>query len=216
MRAVREGGVRGELWGCALIVLVTTAVSILAGVAWGLLAPGQQALVVQSGRQVLLPGESVHDFDALAIFACTGGMLGALTAVGAWRLRSVRGPLVQIGVLVAAFAGAFGMRAFGELVAQLRYPVVENAAAGQIVDRAPELGSALALLAQPLVASLVMLFLAALSPREDLGTGYIGPIGATRPVPPYGPNGSVDGGLIPYGTPGPYGQSGSIPSHSSY
>nr|WP_232542199.1 DUF2567 domain-containing protein [Nocardia bovistercoris] len=184
-----------------MVVAGVVCTGVIGGVLWGVIAPAEQLLVTQPGRGSALTGESVHQFDALAIFACLGAAIGVVSAAGAWRLRTARGPLLQVGLLVGSLLGAFAMRLFGEAVAEWQHPRPDDPPVGQIITIAPVLGSALALIVQPLIASIVVLFLAALSPREDLGTGYTGAFGARGPVPRYGPNApdGAPGGLIQYG-----------------
>ncbi|MBF6213168.1 DUF2567 domain-containing protein [Nocardia puris] len=197
-------GVRREASSALLVLAGVVVASLLVGVLWGWLAPSEQLLVVEPERGSSLTGESMHRFDALALFVCAGAVTGLLTAVAAWRWRAVRGPLLLLGVVSGSLIGAYGMAWAGELVSEVRYPRPDNPAVGQIVTLPAELDTALGLLAQPLVASLVLLFLAVLSPTEDLGTGYSGPFGQSRPVETYtpGPAGPVDPFAIPYGTYG--------------
>ncbi|WP_245839559.1 DUF2567 domain-containing protein [Nocardia donostiensis] len=170
--------VRAAVGAAGAIILA----SALAGALWGVLAPTVRVLVVEPGREGTLTGESMHRFDAVAIFVCAGAVAGLLSAVGAWRLRRARGPIQQTGVLLGSIAGALVMAGFGEAVARWDNPRPDNPPAGQIVALAPEVGTWAALVVQPLVASLVMLFLAALSTSDDLGTGYLGAIGDSTPV----------------------------------
>lgn len=208
MAAVRTDGVRSEA-GAALLVLAAVAVgSALVGVLWGWLAPTEQLLVTEPGRGAPLTGESTHQFDAVALFVCAGAVTGLLTAVAAWRLRTVRGPLLQVGLLSGSLIGAYLMAWVGESVAESLHPRPDDPPVGQIVELPTQVGTALAFIVQPLVASLVLLFLAALNPSEDLGTGYgsafgryrrpaeFEPIGFDAAVP-RAPYGSVYGGYDP-------------------
>ncbi len=184
---MRAEGVRREAATALLVVAGVVVVSLLVGALWGVLAPTEQLLVTQPGRGTGLTGESAHQFDAVAIFVCFGAVTGLLSAVAAWRLlRPVRGPLLQLGLLTGSLIGAYAMAWCGETVAELRHPRAEDPAVGSIVTLPTEVGTDLALLVQPLIASLVVLFLAALSTAEDLGTGYLGPFGHARPTPTWG------------------------------
>jgi hypothetical protein len=202
-------GVRRELRAALLIVAAVLAFSVLGGVVWGLLAPTEQLLVTQPGRGATLTGESLHQFDAVAIFVCIGAVVGLLSAAGVWRWRGVRGPILQIGLLIGSVVGAYAMSWVGELVAEWNHPRPDNPPVGQIVALPPELGSWLALIVQPLLASLVVLFLAALSPSEDLGTGFSGPIGEMRPVERL--TAASTYGTNPYGGYEPVGEIGALP-----
>ncbi|WP_433679455.1 DUF2567 domain-containing protein [Nocardia sp. CA-119907] len=229
-RSARRLGVRRELRAAALIAVGALLLSALGGVVWAFVAPTQQYLVVKAragavpAKGASLTGESVHQFDALAIFVCIGAVLGVLTAVGAWRWRRARGPLLQIGLLIGAVAGAYVMSKVGEQIMRWQHPMPYDPPVGQIVRLPVEVGSWLALIVQPLLASLIVLFLAALSPSEDLGTGSSGPFGNRRRssfaastfesvngADPY--RGAANGGPMPYGVPyngfGPPGEAGS-------
>lgn len=225
-RSSRPVGVRRELWAAALIAVGVVLINVLGGVVWAFLAPTEQFLVTKAragsvpAKGAALTGESVHQFDALAIFVCIGAVLGVLAAVGVWRWRAVRGPLLQLGLLVGSVAGAYLMAKVGEQVMRWQHPNPYDPPLGQIVQLPVHVGSWLALIVQPLLASLVVLFLAALSVKEDLGTGFSGPFGAARPVRPpsrtatstfeaYGAEphrGTANGGPVNYGVP--YGSAG--------
>ncbi|MEV6255072.1 DUF2567 domain-containing protein [Nocardia sp. NPDC051911] len=162
---------RGEVRAAAVVAVAVVVVSALAGVGWGLLAPTERLLVVEPGRGVGLTGESAHQFDALALFVLAGAVLGLLCALAVWRWRSARGPLLQLGLLIGSGLGAVVMAGVGEQVAEWSHPRPHDPPVGQIVTLPIELGSDLALIVQPLIASFVMLFLAALSTSADLGSG---------------------------------------------
>ncbi|MFC8528553.1 DUF2567 domain-containing protein [Nocardia sp. NPDC057227] len=173
---------RRELRGALAIGVGVLVAGALLGVAWGFLAPAERLVVVTDGRGAPLTGESLHRFDALAIFVCLGAGLGLVSAAAAWRARSVRGPLVLLALLLGSAAGAYAMADIGELVAEVRNPRPDDPIVGQIVTLPAEVEAWQALLIQPLLAGLVVLFLAALSTAEDLGTGFTGPFGESKPV----------------------------------
>ncbi|WP_029902538.1 DUF2567 domain-containing protein [Nocardia brasiliensis] len=209
-----------EVRGAAVLTLLVVLASALVGVLWGAVAPTEQLFVVEQGRGAVLTGESAHQFDAVAMFVCFGAVTGLLTAIAAWRRRALRGPLLQIGLLVGSLVGAVVMAKLGEQVAEWAHPRPHDPPIGQIVELPSEMGSWLALIVQPLVASLIVLFCAALSPSEDLGTGT----GLTRPIAPFGSFGApaypagdasypAGGTAVPYGDYEPAGEadSGSPP-----
>jgi hypothetical protein len=217
---VPVAGTRREVRAALLIVVALLIVSALGGVVWGFLAPTEQLFVLKPGKGSTLTGESVHQFDALAIFVCIGAVTGVLSALGAWRRRAARGPLLLLGLLIGSIAGAFVMSKVGEQVMEWQHPRPHNPPVGQIVVVPVDVGSWLALIVQPLFAALVVLFLAALSPSADLGTGFAGPFGESRPVRSpsrsgtstfdgaYAPgpySGAANGGPVPYGDAVPYG-----------
>lgn len=192
--------------GIGVVVL-----SVLLGIGWGLLAPAERLLVVSEGRGAPLTGESMHRFDALALFLCAGAGLGTVSAAAVWRARPVRGPIVLAGLLLGSVVGACLMAVAGEFVARVRNPRPDDPAVGQLVTLPATVDAWQALLVQPLVALLIVLFCAALSSAEDLGTGYLGAFGARRPLAD-----ERHGSAEPYppwtgGTPGAVGPGGYEP-----
>ncbi|WP_153339290.1 DUF2567 domain-containing protein [Nocardia aurantia] len=195
--AARASG-RDELRVAVRVVVAVLLVGAVAGVAWGLLAPPEKVLVVDPKHGIPLTGESAHRFDAMAIFVSFAAAAGLLSAVGAWRLaRRSRGPLLEAAVLIGSLAGTAIMVWAGEHVARLLHPRPADPALRSLVDMAPTVEGASgqlfgmtvpilhagpALVVQPLIASLAVLILAALSTSEDLHTGR----GAAVPgEPPY-------------------------------
>ncbi|MFD3593577.1 DUF2567 domain-containing protein [Nocardia sp. NPDC058640] len=205
---------RREVIGVGVVMAVVLAASAVAGVVWGVLAPTERLRVTQPGRAAVLTGESLHLFDAVGMFLCIGAVVAVLSAVGAWRVRVARGPALVLGVLFASGLGAAVMMWIGEWVAGVAHPRPDDPVVGQIVALPAEVGTSLALVVQPFLAALVLLFLAALHPRIDLGSGAMGLLGDLRPAEyaddlevyrvPYGaeqsrPSGDVDQSSQPHG-----------------
>ncbi|MEU1209362.1 DUF2567 domain-containing protein [Nocardia sp. NPDC005825] len=186
--AAEPGGLRVEVLmrevrAAAAVCAMLAAVSALAGVAWAYLAPAEQLLVVEPDRGTALTGESLHRFDALAIFVLIGIVLGVLGTVAAWRWRRVRGPVLLTGIILGSALGAFLTKVVGEAVAEQRHVRPSNPPIHTIVEFAPSVEGWAALIAQPLAAAVVILLLAALSTSDDLGTGEYLPFGGARPDP---------------------------------
>ncbi|MFF2088160.1 DUF2567 domain-containing protein [Nocardia sp. NPDC058176] len=177
----RPEALRRELIGVGVVAAVVLVASAVAGVAWGVLAPTERLRVTRPGRAAALTGESMHLFDAVGMFLCLGAAVAVLTAVAAWRVRVVRGPALVLGIVLASGLGAALMMWIGEAVAAGRHPRPADPAVGEIVALPAELGTPLALVVQPFLAALVLLFLAALHPRTDLGSGAAGLLGDLRP-----------------------------------
>ncbi|MFC8385389.1 DUF2567 domain-containing protein [Nocardia sp. NPDC057272] len=173
---------RREIVGVGIVMAVVLVASAAAGVVWGLLAPTERLRVTQPGRAAVLTGESLHLFDAVGMFLCFGAVVAVLSAVGAWRVRTTRGPALVLGMLLASGLGAALMMWIGEWVAGVRHPRPDDPAIGQIVALPAEVGTDLALLIQPFLAALVLLFLAALHPAVDLHSGAAGLLGDLRPA----------------------------------
>lgn len=181
-RGERPEALRRELIGVGVVTGVVLVASALAGVAWGVLAPTERLRVTQPGRAAVLTGESLHLFDAVGMFVCLGAVVAVLSVAGAWRVRVARGPALVLGVLLASALGAALMMWIGEWVAGVRHPRPDDPAIGQIVALPAEVGTSLALVVQPFLAALILLFLTALHPRTDLGTGAAGLLGDLRPA----------------------------------
>lgn len=154
----------------ARVVLAAVGLGLIGGLLWGLLAPGEQLVVVGDDRGIPLTGESLHAFDAAAIFVLITGVTALLTAVGAWRFARARGPVLFAGVLIGSVVGSLTTAVFGEGVVRLRFPRSDTLDLHQIVAVAPGIGSILTFLVAPLVASATVLVLAAIDPRDDLGS----------------------------------------------
>ncbi|MFI9404000.1 DUF2567 domain-containing protein [Nocardia sp. NPDC052316] len=216
MQALR-GGLRNEARAAAVIALAVVLVSAVVGVGWGLLAPTEQLFVVEPGRGAVLTGESMHQFDAVAMFVCLAAVVGLLSAVAAWRWRAARGPLLPVGLLLGSLVGAVVMARLGEQVAEWAHPRPDDPPLGQIVELPTEVGTWLALIVQPLIASLLVLFLAALNSAEDLGNDTAVPAGSFDPAGAFGPYGAASypaaGAPMPYRgyEPAPEAGSGSMP-----
>lgn len=162
---------RTRLRTALLIATGTAVVSTLVGVLWAFLAPAEHLLVVAQGRGVALTGESLHQFDAAAIFVWLGLIVGVLSGVVAWLSRRARGPYTLGGLIIGSVVGTVLMAAVGTGVAKLRFPAVDNPVVGEILARAPGIGTLLVLIVQPLAACIVTLVFAALNPYDDLGVG---------------------------------------------
>lgn len=171
-------GVSTQVRAAVLVAGAAMLASVVGGVGWGLLAPGESLLVVQPDQGSELTGESLHPFDALAIFVGIGLVIGVMTGLAAWRWVRMRGPIQLVGVLVGSVLGAWAMTMAGEAVAELRYPHLAHPPIGQIVTLAPAVEIWQVWLIQPLFALLVLLVAAAGSPGTDLGTHNSCPFGA--------------------------------------
>lgn len=207
------GASKRALRAAVIVAVAVIVVSALGGVGWGLLAPTEQLFVVEPGRGAVLTGESVHQFDAVAMFVCIGAVVGVLSAVATWRWRSARGPLLQIGLLVGSLIGAVVMARLGEQVAEWYHPRPHDPPVGQIVELPTEVSTWLALIVQPLLASLLVLFFAALNSAEDLGTGAAVEAGTYDPAGAFDPYGAASypagAGPLPYGSYEPAREAGS-------
>jgi Protein of unknown function (DUF2567) len=158
---------RAEVRTAARVVLGAIALGAIGGIVWGLLAPAVQAVVVTADRAVPVTGESDHEFDAVAIFACISAVVAVLTAVGAWRLVRPRGPILYAGILLGSATGAATMAVIGEGVARLRHPQVDAPQIDELVSLAPGIGTAMVLIVAPMFASLCVIVLATFDTHEE-------------------------------------------------
>lgn len=152
----------------AVVVGISVVLSALCGILWGFLAPAQQLLVVAQDRGAALTGESLHRFDALALFAFASFGLGVIVPIACWLWKSERGPRLFVAVLVGALAGSLAAFLVGNGIAALRFPKADDPAIGSIVSVAPAIDTPLVLIVQALTASLVVLLLAAMNPNDNL------------------------------------------------
>ncbi|OZF28206.1 hypothetical protein CH296_20990 [Rhodococcus sp. 14-2496-1d] len=152
----------------SVVVGVSVAVSALGGMLWGFLAPAQQLLVVAQDRGAALTGESLHRFDGLALFSFVSLALGLVIPIGWWLWKSERGPRLFGAIFVGALAGSVAALLVGNGIAALRFPKAADPAVGSIVTVAPSVDTPLVLIVQALMASLVILLLAAMNPNDNL------------------------------------------------
>lgn len=160
--------VRVDLAAALGVTLVVSLLGVVLGALWSLLAPPQRARVLPD-QVVPLTGESYHRFDDLAIFLllCLGA--GLCTGLGAWSLRHRRGPVVLVATLLGSLVAAWLAMRVGLVLAESRYALSDPPRVGTVVERAPRLESAWAVLAWPLTAALAYGGIAAWNGQDDLG-----------------------------------------------
>lgn len=171
----------------ALVGGASTVVGALAGLGWGLIAPGQHLYVADGGRTLAMDLDSNNVFAAIAIFILVTALAGVLCGALAWSWRSMRGPAVGLAVVFGGIVGAVLAAAIGGRVASARLGWPGEAGltemVGQVVVRPPTIGlwsnsgSLLwvALIGQALAAGLVYLFAAGLTAESDLGVADSAP-----------------------------------------
>lgn len=157
---------------------LSLVVSALAGVVWGLIAPGQHLYVEDSQHVLGMDLDSNNVFVAIALFVFITALAGVLCGALAWAWRSTRGPEMALAVTVAGLGGAWLASGIGGLVASARldWPG-DGALAGmveQVVTRPPSIDLWVALIGQALAAGLVYLVAAMLHPDSELAAGSDG------------------------------------------
>jgi hypothetical protein len=162
--------VRADLLPAFSVASLISLVGLPVGWLWALLAPPQRMRVVtRDGRLVPLTAESWHRFDGLAIFLLLGLVTGLLIGVVVWLLRARRGPVMLLGTVLGSLLSAWLAMRMGVAFAEGRYPVPDPLELGEVVELAPVLETAWALVAQPLTAAFAYGTLAAWNARDDLG-----------------------------------------------
>ncbi|MFC4000823.1 DUF2567 domain-containing protein [Prauserella oleivorans] len=162
--------VKADLLPAVSVVSFVGLLGIPLGLLWAVLAPPQRERVVRAGAEpVPLQLESWHRFDDLAIFLLIGLATGILVGVAVWLLRERRGPVVLIAAALGSLLSAWLAMRLGLAFAESRYAIDSPPALGDVVERAPRLESAWALVAQPFTTVLAYGFLATWNSRDDLG-----------------------------------------------
>lgn len=165
--------VKADLLPALSVFSLVAALGVPLGWLWSRLAPPQESTLAGSGLTPLLV-ESYHEFDALAIFMLLGFVLGMVTAVVLWMIRSRRGPVIMIaGVLGSALAAWIGMHTGASFAAGL-HPMPASIRGGQLVEVAPKISTAWAVLAQPLGVALIYGLTASWNGFDDLGRRHPG------------------------------------------
>ena len=156
-------------------VLGVGAAFLLAGVVqallWSRLAPGRQIQIVSDSQYVVLGGSfSTAQFTSIALFVLIGVVIAVSIAVAAWRVRTARGPVMLLTVLVGSVLGgvvAWGLATMIAPGTDLHTAALAGAV-GVITER-PLTGSLLVLCAQAGLATAVYTFLAAWNGTPRLG-----------------------------------------------
>ncbi len=176
----------------ALVAGASIVAGSLAGIMWGLTAPGQHLYVVDAARTLSLDLDSNNVFGAIAIFILLTALAGVLCGAVAWAWRSARGPAVGLALMVGGLLGAFLAAEIGGRVASARlgWPGEAGLAdmVGQVAVRPPSIelwgdpGQFLwvALIGQALAAGLVYLCAAGVTAESDLGVADSAPGQPTR------------------------------------
>ncbi|MGN7131943.1 DUF2567 domain-containing protein [Rhodococcoides corynebacterioides] len=148
--------------------VVAAAVGAVLGLAWAQLAPPRHVGVLGDGRAAVLTGESLHRFDAVALFALVTAAAGVVGAAAVW--RSVGGtPRRALGIVVSAAVGSVCAAGVGLGLAALRFPGATDAtdaAAGTVVALAPELATPMVVVPGPLAAAVTLVVLVAFAPDD--------------------------------------------------
>ena len=114
------------------IVLLTLVGGVLLGLLWALVAPGQATVTTATGASAQLAAESDHIFDATAVFFLLVTAYGVVVGTLAWRAEARRGPVVLVGIAVAATAAGWVAARVGTWLAG---PLTDRSPVGVLLDR---------------------------------------------------------------------------------
>jgi hypothetical protein len=128
-----RGELLGDLRPVLRVVIAVVAGGLLLGVAWALVAPGQETVTTASGASAGLAAESDHVFDATAVFFLLACAYGVVVGALAWRSRSRRGPVTMFGVALASTGAAWVAARVGTWLAG---PLTDRHPVGVLLDRA--------------------------------------------------------------------------------
>lgn len=116
----------------------TVLVAFAWGVIWGLLTPGIDGRVIESGRAVAT-GDATTEFSALAIFFCAALAAGVVLAVVLWVSPLLRGPLGVAALTLSTITAGVGAVWMGDAIAGLRFSGRDRVAVGQEFTQPPSL-----------------------------------------------------------------------------
>lgn len=151
-------------------VLSTIAVVGLAlGWIWSMIAPAERLFITDDGTPVPLLDESYHRFDDVGVFLLVNLAAGLILGAVVWQLRERRGPVILIAAVLGAVVGGWLAMRTGVSFAQGGYPTPTAPHPGDVVTKAPGLGTSWALLAQPFALAFAYGVLSAWNGRHDLG-----------------------------------------------
>ncbi|CAM04993.1 uncharacterized protein DUF2567 [Saccharopolyspora erythraea NRRL 2338] len=162
--------VRADILPAVSVLSLVALVGLPLGWLWSRLAPPQASVLEATGEPApLMVVESYHRFDALALFLLLNFGTGLLVGAALWMLRGRRGPVVLVGaVLGALVAGWLAMKMGASFAAGL-HPLPPQPRPGDVVDAAPEVATAWAVVAQPMAIALAYGLAASWNGLDDLG-----------------------------------------------
>ncbi len=151
-------------------IVVAAVIGAALGVVWALLAPPRHLGVLGDGRAAVLTGESLHRFDAVALFVLVTAAAGVVGATAVW--RAAEGTIGRAtGVVASAAVGSVSAAGVGLGLAALRFPNAAATdaadAAGTVVALAPGLVTPMAVLLAPLAAAVTLVVLVAFAPDDS-------------------------------------------------
>ncbi len=160
--------VRGDLRSAAAVVGVLAVLGVLAGLLWGVASPHSLGFVSQPG--LVIPNETEQFIGADGRYVFITAIIGVIAGVLCWGWRARRGPVLALGLTVAALLGAAltalvghlvgGGHAGGAVNARITLPITLHARGLIAVE--------------PVVALLVYLAGTLLSGPDDLGRSPAG------------------------------------------
>lgn len=171
-------------WGDVLAALAVAAgvaaLGVPLGWLWSVLAPRVEVVVGPLGPD-LADYQTEAFIGADGTFAGIGAGTGVLLGAAGWLLlRRRRGPLLALGLVAGALAGAWVAMRTGELVGAGSYERLLAAATdGDTLRRPVEVRATGVLLVQAVSAILTYVVVAGWSRHPDLATGGSSPVGSS-------------------------------------
>lgn len=157
-----------------MVAAVSAAAGILAGLIWGLVAPGEHVFVAEDAVY-RIGDDSNNVFVATALYVLFSALAGLACAAGAWAVRRLRGPAVALALVVGGLIGAWAGIVVGEQITELRgtWPGLGelDAVLGQVLVIPATVDAWPAVIGQPLAATVVYAAAVLLHPDADLGRG---------------------------------------------
>lgn len=155
------------------VVWASVLLAVVAGVVWGLIAPGLRFQAVDDSSAQLVTGDEFRAFGTTMRYVFVTAVLGLVIGVAAWwRLgAAVRGPALVLATLIGTALAAPVTATIGDEVIRLRHRGDQPSQAGDIFTVATGLGTWTAFIVAPAVALLVLVFGALVNSHDDLRVG---------------------------------------------
>ncbi|MBA8823457.1 hypothetical protein FHX42_000786 [Saccharopolyspora lacisalsi] len=154
----------------ALIALVSVSLlGVPLGWLWSRLAPAHASVLTSGGELSMMPVESYHRFDALAVFLLITASAGVLLGALLWLVRSRRGPVVLVAGVLGSLACAWLASKLGTMFAGGLHPMPAEPQVGELITMPPEIDTPSAVLLQPFALALVYGLATSWNALDDLG-----------------------------------------------
>lgn len=161
--------VKADLLPALSVLSLVALLGVPVGWVWSRLAPAHASALTGSGDLTMVPMESYHRFDALAVFLLLTAAVGILTGAASWMVRGRRGPVVLVAAVLGSLLAAWLATKLGTSFASDLYPMPPAPKVGDLVTMPPKVGPLAVILLQPFTAALVYGLAASWNGFDDLG-----------------------------------------------